>query len=542
EFQVNGEPLVVRKTHREIWRKEPDTGRQVFSGHDTEYVVNGVSTTMTDYQKTLHRLVPAEVLPLLINPAGFNELHWKERRRILLACCGDITDEEVIAANPDLAEVPELLGDRDSEEYTKVLKTRLSLTEKKKDDVKTRHEETCRKIPAEMLSDPEAEGIKKSLAAIDTQIRKVREIIASLGGDELLAELRRDWRQAQEKVLILTRLAKDRHSKIEELISKMENLRRKWAETDKMVFTFTDICTCPLCGQLIPENMRLETREKALAQFEADKAQKLADITRDGREAGNDLEYLTTAQQEEGKELQETEADLETLQQYLKDMEDGCLQEAKMLQEQLDALTAKGDVIREKLAYTVAAELARERAEELMEERNSLAAECQALEAQIRLLERFTRARMQLLQERVNRHFTMARFRLFEEQVKGGFADCCETLYEGVPYGTNLNDGHRVQVGVDIINTLSRHYGVTLPLFIDRRESIDDLPPTNAQVISFFNSRKDTSLRMEADHTIEPLGEMEPLGEPLEAGRRGVPLSPELIAEPAAMPVAGPGF
>ena len=50
--------------------------------------------------------------------------------------------------------------------------------------------------------------------------------------------------------------------------------------------------------------------------------------------------------------------------------------------------------------------------------------------------------------------------------------------------------------GLDIINTLSRFYNTTAPIFIDNRESINELYETNAQVISLIVS-EDKELRIE---------------------------------------------
>ncbi|MEG2120204.1 MAG: recombinase RecF, partial [Pseudoflavonifractor sp.] len=96
--------------------------------------------------------------------------------------------------------------------------------------------------------------------------------------------------------------------------------------------------------------------------------------------------------------------------------------------------------------------------------------------------------------------FKLARFRLFTQQVNGGLADCCEVLYGGVPYNSNLNSGARVNVGIDVISTLSAHYGVSVPLFIDNAESVTELQPLDTQVIRLVVSQKDLKLRCEHEN------------------------------------------
>ena len=67
-------------------------------------------------------------------------------------------------------------------------------------------------------------------------------------------------------------------------------------------------------------------------------------------------------------------------------------------------------------------------------------------------------------------------------------------MVDGVPYGS-LNNGMKINVGIDIINTLSRHYGVTVPLFVDNAESVTKLEKADAQVIRLVVSAEDKELR-----------------------------------------------
>ena len=100
------------------------------------------------------------------------------------------------------------------------------------------------------------------------------------------------------------------------------------------------------------------------------------------------------------------------------------------------------------------------------------------------------------MEDKINSKFKMARFKLFDVQVNGALAECCETTFNGVPYG-NLNNGAKIQVGLDIIRTLQAHYGISCPVWVDNRESIVRLPEMDCQVISLIVSEKDKKLRIE---------------------------------------------
>ena len=66
---------------------------------------------------------------------------------------------------------------------------------------------------------------------------------------------------------------------------------------------------------------------------------------------------------------------------------------------------------------------------------------------------------------------------------------------DGVPYASGLNTGARVNAGIDIINALSRHYGIQAPLFIDNAESVTRLERAEAQIIRLVVSEEDEELR-----------------------------------------------
>lgn len=142
------------------------------------------------------------------------------------------------------------------------------------------------------------------------------------------------------------------------------------------------------------------------------------------------------------------------------------------------------------------AKQALKRIEELKEEERKMADDYNEVEQQSFLIEEFIRTKMNLMEERINSKFKYARFKLFEEQVNGGLTETCETLYEGVPYSKGLNNAARINVGLDIINTLNEHYGISAPIFVDNSEAVTNLIDVNAQVISLIVSKQDKELRV----------------------------------------------
>jgi hypothetical protein len=119
------------------------------------------------------------------------------------------------------------------------------------------------------------------------------------------------------------------------------------------------------------------------------------------------------------------------------------------------------------------------------------------------LTEEFIRAKVQMLEGKINSKFRMARFKLFDVLVNGGVEETAETMYNGVPY-SSLNNGARINVGLDIIRTLAKHYNFYPPIFIDNRESITELVDVSPQqTISLIVSKEDKKLRVEIKEHLE---------------------------------------
>jgi len=130
-----------------------------------------------------------------------------------------------------------------------------------------------------------------------------------------------------------------------------------------------------------------------------------------------------------------------------------------------------------------------------LEERR-LAAEYERLERELYLTEEFIRAKVRLLTDRINSRFRLARFKLFDIQVNGAVEECCETVVDGIPW-RSLNHGARLNVGLDIAETLGGHYDLRAPIWIDNREAVTRLISVRAQLISLVVSEPDKNLRVE---------------------------------------------
>ncbi len=99
----------------------------------------------------------------------------------------------------------------------------------------------------------------------------------------------------------------------------------------------------------------------------------------------------------------------------------------------------------------------------------------------------FTKAKIEECERRINNLFSFVKFKLFDYTIEGNETETCVPLAGGVPFQT-ANTASKINAGLDIINALTRFYGVEAPIFIDNRESINALIPTNSQIINLVVS------------------------------------------------------
>ena len=295
---------------------------------------------------------------------------------------------------------------------------------------------------------------------------------------------------------------------------------------------FAEGC-CPTCGQKLPENQlaraiaafdeekraRLREIETAANELKAQKEATLAQH-RQRRERAEELRQKADAAEQTQKELLEEAARVRAAQLPVTDLPEYGTWKAQLkaqIDEWLQEAAAAGDALRPRRAAlqekldAVNAEIAghmktiaradqrvelTERIEQLRQQANKAAQELEQLAQMRYLMEEFIRYKAGFVEDGVNGLFRLTQFRLFFQQANGAIDDRCDVMHDGVPY-SSLNNGMRINVGIDIVRSLSQHYGVQVPLFVDNAESVTQLEDGGMQVIRLVVSEQDKKLRME---------------------------------------------
>ncbi|URZ06440.1 AAA family ATPase [Clostridium felsineum] len=317
------------------------------------------------------------------------------------------------------------------------------------------------------------------------------------------------------------------------LETSIADLKKQWYEVNAKTLEFSkNEFICPTCKREF-EAADIEAKKQEMTEnFNQDKSNKLKKINDEGQFKTNNLntlkqeveqlknEYDTYLKQlfelsEEKKvldkqilefkpnfdfsnnqEYQELKKEIADLEAELAKPSDTNSQ-VQEIRHKKSNLEIELDGINNLLSYKEQNKALEDRKAELMREEKKLAQQIAALEKQEYLTEEFTRTKVELLESGINNRFKYVKFKLFETQVNGALNETCEALIDGVPF-SNANTASQYNAGIDIINALSKFYEVQAPIFLDNRESVSKIIPSNSQIVNLIVS-DDKKLRVESE-------------------------------------------
>ncbi|UAW07763.1 AAA family ATPase [Psychrobacillus phage PVJ1] len=378
------------------------------------------------------------------------------------------------------------------------------------------------------------------LRQVENDLETVKRTFESDSKDKLYqlqAKLQEE--QSNQKILDMkveehNRATEYANSNISRLEEDLVKLRNDWTEINSSQFQHEEECVCPTCEQELPTDQVEAARQKALESFNAKKATNLSEIDSKGKSiAHKKQQYLDDIQMntsniektegirsEKTKQIEKLTSEIETLKSSLKDVSESpeynkfmnlrqaleqeiltiknqSVQATQDIKQANERLETKKRYLNAGIAEYANIDNLKVRIQEYEDQEEMLTKEYQKLEHQVFLTEEFIRRKIELLTEKINSKFKLARFKLFDNQINGGLQEVCETTYNGVPY-SSLNNAMRINVGLDIIETLSNHFGIVAPIFVDNAEAVTKLNAIDAQIISLVVSEPDKTLRVES--------------------------------------------
>ncbi len=557
---IDGHEKTLKRTYREVYTKKRGEVDATFSGHTSDYFVDGVPKSQTEYKNIVDIIIPEDLFRMLTSTSYFTSLNWKEQRDIIFRLVSDIADLEIIKTNEELADLEnELVLGKTVDDVLAITKA-----DKKKinerldripheikgivdtvyknltDDYDDETNESNLKIAYDKLSKAESERAQGStaeeLAKHEDTIRGIKKEIQKLEDEK--NELLREANQENDKVardilhkkdnlerdvkkikaddeLLKTRVANGLKTIEDERASK-EKLLESYYELEEKVFVAEN---CSYCGQPLPKD-KIEELEK---KFNLEKAETLEKIIEDGKTKAEAIEKyqkgvdkLLAERKEIGGKVAALEEEITKLANEYndalrvkptdtseidkeidkRDKRIATVEKTIVGLKKSDANSLVDNAINE-LKATIAylSDMKAEFKLKLQNDERVKALETEEKELRKKfekavqlqtLCEKFVVAKSDYLEGKINASFELVKFKLFHKLVNQGIEPTCVATVDKVVF-PSVNNGGRINAGLDIIKTLQRIYDVKAPIFIDNAESVSDwLVDLDCQLIKMY--------------------------------------------------------
>lgn len=418
------------------------------------------------------------------------------------------------------------------------LKEQIAVVEKSEEDMTTQYEQYQKETDDLM-------DMKFKLSDVE---RKANEgnLSKKKGYEEDLAALERDISSCEQKILLAERDIKETKATQSAYEKKRDQVFDEWKEESAKTYVDTlefdeNSIICPVCGRAFQE----EKIEQIKADFEKSKADKKAKWEKEHEEVLEQIKQRGTmykgtivlcqdkvkeaeerikAEQENlnsatvekekieklinklpekvdissDKEYQSLKAQIESKEEYLSKMNSGA-ELRQQLKIKKHGLTDELAIVEKQIA-SADNSAKEERIEELETEMREIAQSAADEEKMLYMLEQFMKAKMQIIEKMINEKFEEVNWKLFKKQENGAIVECCECTYKGVGINKDLNNGHKIVSGLDIIRTLSKMHDVYAPIFVDNAEAVNDFnyPSMETQMI-LLKVSDDKKLRVESE-------------------------------------------
>lgn len=554
DLLVGMEHHTLKRTYYEKWSRKRGSVNETYDGNTCDYFLDDVPVKKKLYDETVRNMVGSEqIFRILTDLRRFCVgMPWKERRKLLMDMCWNVSDQAVMEQDDRFQPLLEAMDGRSLDDFRAMLAAKRKNLSGTRDKIPTRLDELSRmteEIPAR-----DYDAVRKELAQLQEQLRTAQLVADEDGWAALLGQMEREFAALEDQRHILeqsNRVYRDQiqrpdvkkleqaagtaladceivqsnlelsRREIGQMEGELKEMRKQWAVCKALTFTGG---TCPTCGQALPPDQLEKAQEEFRAQQQRDlsaiekrasqkKERILAEKRREsslaeqlqGRQAEAELAESALAEAKaqaaqpipDMPEYAESRAELDRRIQECADRiaglqgknaqreHDGKAEQIRAEIRQKESLLADERTIQNALRRRAELEAEQKKAAEALEELDNL----------LYLCDEFTRCKVQLIDDTVSGHFRQVRFKLFHEQVNGGLAECCEVTVKGVPYAS-LNNGAKINAGIDIVRTLSEYYGVKVPLFIDNAESVTEIMDADTQVICLAVSEQDKELRL----------------------------------------------
>lgn len=306
--------------------------------------------------------------------------------------------------------------------------------------------------------------------------------------------------------------------------SDRERLIAKWREINSSQVSFDeDEFACPTCHRAFDEGKIEELKNSMIVSFNENKRIRLEMNVSEGRSTAAKLQSVTDTLTHNEGQIKDLEAEAKSIQEELAKISPADVEALsamldmdlvmkgnkeyhslkKEIEEAEKALNAPAkpnthsrEDEKDKFQYEIRIlestlskrdqiETANKRLSQLADDQERLAEELAKLEGIEFDIQTFTRAKIETIENQVNSMFSIVRFKMFDTQVNGQSVETCEATVKGVPF-KDVNNASKINAGMDIIDTLSDHYGIFVPVWADNAEACNHILPLKSQMFKLY--------------------------------------------------------
>ena len=361
----------------------------------------------------------------------------------------------------------------------------------------------------------------------DKLMEEYREFIQKKSAIESEISIQKD------NVENLTKRKETLDKTLEDIKNYRYQLIEEWKRINDSEITFSENdFVCPTCKRPLDVDDIEKKKNEMIENFNLDKARRLEENNRKGqglkRMMQESIEKIASFDEEIKSAFDEIERlksldeyrmgmanpsesglvrkTIESNEEYIQLLEEIAVTENKLKElsngeafgidaqkEEISSLASEINDLMLKLSVRERVEAIKERIIELENNYKKGAQELAELERIELCMDQFSKAKTEAVEKRINGMFSFVKFKVYEQQINGGEVETCEATANGIPYSSQ-NNAMKINMGIDIINAICKYVGITAPIIVDNAESVNEIIPTQSQLIKLVVSDKEWSV------------------------------------------------
>ena len=328
-----------------------------------------------------------------------------------------------------------------------------------------------------------------------------------------------------------------RKETLDKTLEDMKNYRyqliEEWKRINDSEITFSENdFICPVCKRPLDVDDIEKKKNEMIENFNLEKARRLEENNKKGqglkrmmqesiekiasfdeeiKSAFDEIERLKSLDEYRLNMANPSESGLvrktiESNEEYIQLLEEIAVTENKLKElsdcksvsfesqkEEISSLASEINDLMLKLSVRDRVKTIKERIIELEDNYRKGAQELADLERIEFCMDQFSKAKTEAAEKRINGMFSFVKFKMYEQQINGGEVETCEATANGIPYSSQ-NNAMKINMGIDIINAICKYVGITAPIIVDNAESVNEIIPTQSQLIKLVVSDKEWSV------------------------------------------------